>query len=151
MVIEAPIGPADTAVLVLRRVRRDALPEEIHYRDGGCDVHPQCLTCPLPRCRYDEPGGLRAMLNAYRDQQVAALRRDGEQVDQIAERFSLSRRTVFRILSHGSRQALSSASGGLKAGLSASPKAGLSNSDEANGDNGHRQPSSEGTKEGFHA
>ncbi len=129
MVIEASIRPADTAGLVLRRVRRDALPEEIRYRDDGCDVHSHCLTCPLPRCRYDEPGGLRAMLNAYRDQQIAALRRDGEQVDQIAERFSLSRRTVFRILSHGS--------GGLKVGLSSS--------DEADGDNG------QGMKEGFHA
>ena len=88
-------GPATT----LRRVRRDALPEEILYRDDGCDIHPQCLSCPLPRCRYDEPGGVRAMLNGYRDRQILALRADGAAVDQIAERYSLSRRTVFRILS----------------------------------------------------
>ncbi len=111
MVIEVPVRPtlapekhqlaAEGAQqsVPLRRVRRDALPEEIHYRDDGCDIHPHCLTCLLPRCRYDEPGGLRAMLNAYRDQQIVALRRDGAHVDQIAERFSLSRRTVFRILS----------------------------------------------------
>jgi hypothetical protein len=99
------------AAPLLRRVRSDALPEEIQYRDEGCDIHPRCLTCPLPRCRYDEPGGLRAMLNAYRDQQIAALRREGAPVDQIAERYSLSRRTVFRVLS--------AASGGLKTGLSA--------------------------------
>jgi len=86
-------------VAVLRRVRRDALPEEIQYRDDGCDIHSQCLTCPLPRCRYDEPGGVRAMLNSYRDRQILALRADGEAVDQIADRYSLSRRTVFRILS----------------------------------------------------
>ncbi len=95
----------------LRRVRRDALPEEIRYRDDGCDIQPQCLTCPLPRCRYDEPGGLRGMLNAYRDEQIVALRGDGAPVDQIAERYSLSRRTVFRILSIGSRQAVSAAPG----------------------------------------
>ena len=104
----------------LRRVRRDALPEEIRYRDDGCDMHSQCLTCPLPRCRYDEPGGLRGMLNAYRDQQIVALRGDGAPVDQIAERYSLSRRTVFRILSTGSGQA-----------VQAAPGAG-------NGGNGHR-------------
>ncbi len=104
----------------LRRVRRDALPEEIRYRDDGCDIHPECLTCPLPRCRYDEPGGLRGMLNAYRDEQIVALRGDGAPVDQIAERYRLSRRTVFRILSTGSRQA-----------VSAAPAAG-------NGGNGHR-------------
>ncbi len=92
-------GQTGEAVPLLRRVRSDALPEEIQYRDEGCDIHPRCLTCPLPRCRYDEPGGLRAMLNAYRDQQIAALRQEGAPVDQIAERYSLSRRTVFRVLS----------------------------------------------------
>lgn len=113
MVIEVAARPpqveAGAVGQALRRVRRDALPEEIRYRDDGCDIHPQCLTCPLPRCRYDEPGGLRGMLNAYRDQQIVALRGDGAPVDQIAERYSLSRRTVFRILSTGSRQAVSAA------------------------------------------
>ncbi len=107
---------------LLRRVRSDALPEEIHYRDDGCDMHSRCLTCPLPRCRYDEPGGLRAMLNTYRDQQVVALRRDGAPVDQIAERYNLSRRTVFRILSAKDRRG-----------------------------NGHRQSSDSETKEGSYA
>ena len=113
MVIEVAARPPQVEVgavgQALRRVRRDALPEEIRYRDDGCDIHPQCLTCPLPRCRYDEPGGLRGMLNVYRDQQIVALRGDGAPVDQIAERYSLSRRTVFRILSTGSRQAVSAA------------------------------------------
>jgi hypothetical protein len=133
--------PLADAAPLLRRVRSDALPEEIHYRDDGCDIHSRCLTCPLPRCRYDEPGGLRAMLNTYRDQQVVALRRDGAPVDQIAERYSLSRRTVFRILS--------SASGGLKTGLSASLKTGLSAGDRRG--NGHRQSSGSETKEGSYA
>src|SRR3989304_6042516 len=91
--VDSPLAP------VRRGVRRDALPEEIQYRDDGCDIHSQCLTCPLPRCRYDEPGGVRAMLNSYRDRQILALRADGAAVDQIADRYSLSRRTVFRILS----------------------------------------------------
>ncbi len=112
--------PALAKQLIHNRARSDALPEHAQYRDDGCDIHPQCLTCPLPRCRYDEPGGLRGMLNAYRDQQIVALRGDGAPVDQIAERYNLSRRTVFRILSTGSRQA-----------LSAVPAAG-------NGGNGHR-------------
>jgi DNA-binding NarL/FixJ family response regulator len=115
----------------LRRVRRDALPEEIRYRDDGCDMHPQCLTCPLPRCRYDEPGGLRGMLNAYRDQQIVALRGDGAPVDQIAERYSLSRRTVFRILSTGSPSGASESAKRTRQAVSAAPAAG-------NGGNGHR-------------
>ncbi|OGO46150.1 MAG: hypothetical protein A2W34_06485, partial [Chloroflexi bacterium RBG_16_64_32] len=92
MVIETSVSLAGEDIS-LRRVRRDALPEEIVYRDDGCDMHPRCLTCPLPRCRYDEPGGLRAMLNAYRDEQIAAQRREGAPVDEIAERYGLSRRT----------------------------------------------------------
>lgn len=86
------------ALLPLRRVREDALPEHTRYRDDGCDVHPHCLTCPLPRCRYDEPGGVRALLNAYRDRQIVGLRRDGLTVDELARRFRISRRTVFRVL-----------------------------------------------------
>ena len=80
------------------RVRRDTLPEQTGYRDDGCDIHPACLTCPLPRCRYEEKGGLRAMINAYRDQQIAGLRDAGVTAEELSERFGLSRRTIFRIL-----------------------------------------------------
>ncbi len=81
------------------RVRADALPEHTRYRDDGCDIHPHCLTCPLARCRYDEPGGLRSLLNAGRDREIAELRLRGVPVDDLAGRFGISRRTVFRILS----------------------------------------------------
>ncbi|MBI2913574.1 MAG: helix-turn-helix domain-containing protein [Chloroflexi bacterium] len=80
------------------RVRADALPEHTRYRDDGCDIHPHCLTCPLPRCRYDAPGGLRALLNARRDRQIVELRLGGVPVEDLAWRFGVSRRTVFRIL-----------------------------------------------------
>lgn len=81
------------------QVRSDALPEHIEYRDEGCDLFASCLTCPLPRCRYDEPGGVRAMLNRERDHQIRALREDPSlSVDDIADRFGVSRRTVFRAL-----------------------------------------------------
>ena len=80
------------------RVRADALPEHTRYRDDGCDVHPHCLTCPLPRCRYAEPGGLRALLNARRDCQIVEMRLQGVPVDDLAWRFGVSRRTVFRVL-----------------------------------------------------
>ena len=92
------------------RVRADALPEHTRYRDDGCDIHPHCLTCPLPRCRYDAPGGLRALLNARRDRQIVEMRLMGVPVDDLAWRFGVSRRTVFRILSTP-----------LKAGLESRP------------------------------
>ena len=84
-----------------KRTRSDALPEFMRYRDDGCDVHDHCLTCPLPRCRYEEPGGLRALLNEQRDRQITQLRRKGASVDELAGRFGVSRRTVFRVLGSG--------------------------------------------------
>lgn len=85
------------------RVRADALPEYTHYRDDGCEVNPSCLTCPLPRCRYEEPGGLRGLLNGYRDRQIVEMRMSGTPVEELAERFGVSRRTVFRILGANQR------------------------------------------------
>src|SRR5438034_358200 len=79
-------------------VRGDSLPERTGYRDDGCEIHPQCLTCPLPRCRYDEPGGLTGLLNGLRDREIAALKSRGMAVEEIADTFGVSRRTVFRVL-----------------------------------------------------
>ena len=80
------------------RVRGDSLPERTGYRDDGCEIHPQCLTCPLPRCRYDEPGGLTGLLNGLRDREIVALKSRGMAVEEIADTFGVSRRTVFRVL-----------------------------------------------------
>ncbi|MDP2949726.1 MAG: helix-turn-helix domain-containing protein [Chloroflexota bacterium] len=85
-----------------KRVRQDALPESTHYRDEGCDLYSSCLACPLPRCRYDEPGGARALLNLGRDREILHLRRrQGLAVETLARRYGVSRRTVFRILRKG--------------------------------------------------
>ncbi len=92
--LPAPIGSGQAR----KKVRADALPEYSRYRDDGCDVHPICLTCPLPRCRYEEPGGLRAILNEYRDRQITWLRKKGASVDELAGQFGISRRTIFRVL-----------------------------------------------------
>jgi hypothetical protein len=85
-----------------QRVRQDALPEFTRYHDEGCDLYPSCLTCPLPRCRYDKPGGVRAIFNVRRDREILQLRRrQGLPVDTLARRYGVSRRTVFRILRRG--------------------------------------------------
>lgn len=80
------------------RVRTDALPEFTRYRDDGCDISESCFSCPLPRCRYEEPGGLRALLNEQRDQEILQLRMKGVPVDELADYFGISRRTVFRVI-----------------------------------------------------
>ncbi len=81
-----------------RRVRMDALPEHVDYRDGGCELSPSCLRCPLARCRYDEPGGARRVLQGSRDEAVQRFREDGTGIDALASQFGVSRRSVFRIL-----------------------------------------------------
>ncbi len=103
-------GPSERC----RAPRADALPEHIQYRDDGCDAHPQCLTCPLVRCRYEEPGGVRALLNRDRDREIVDLRGRGHSIEDLAHRFGVSRRTVFRAL-QGRRGAVVKLSGlGLK-------------------------------------
>jgi len=92
------LEPAPMALDLEKRARRDALPEHTHYVDTGCEVHPSCLTCPLVRCRYDEPGGARKLLSHDRDRSIVELRRRGLPVNAIASRAGVSRRTVFRIL-----------------------------------------------------
>lgn len=98
--IPLPIEPSRPG-----RVRSDSLPEFTRYRDDGCSVSPSCLDCPLPRCRYEEPGGLRALLNEHRDRQILDLRRRGVSVEELADRFGVSRRTVFRVISAAARPA----------------------------------------------
>ncbi len=77
-------------------LRERQLPENATYRDDGCDLHPSCLSCPLPVCRYDMPGGKRAVLNLYRDQMIATLRRDYT-VPVVAGLLGVSARTVVRV------------------------------------------------------
>lgn len=94
-----------TVELLTRKPRADALPENTSYADTGCDLYPSCLNCPLPRCRYEEPGGVAAMLRPGRNANILQLRdQDGMTVDQLAEVFGVSRRTIFRVLRSGGRK-----------------------------------------------
>jgi len=87
------------SVQLERPARIDALPENTSYADSGCDLYPSCLRCPLPRCRYEDPGGAPAMLRTGRNASISRLAlQQGLGVDEIARMFGLSRRTVFRVL-----------------------------------------------------
>jgi hypothetical protein len=89
----------------LLKPRRDALPEHTQYIDGGCDLHPSCLTCPLVRCRYDEPGGARKLRSDERDRAILRLHRQGSlKVEAVARSFGVSRRTVFRVLARARQE-----------------------------------------------
>ena len=77
----------------------DTLPENYAYRDDGCDVSPSCLGCPLPYCKYDNPTAYYQQIRESRDLEVVQVSRtQGKTVPQLARHFSLSQRTVHRIL-----------------------------------------------------
>ena len=74
---------------------RDGLPENTSYQDDGCDIHDQCLTCPLPACRYEmPPGRARALAQAAA---LAQLLARGRTMDEAAVELGVSRRTVYRL------------------------------------------------------
>lgn len=76
-------------------IRRDTKPELVDWRDDGCSLHPHCLTCPLPRCRYEMgPGQARALADWFVLRDVLA---DGRTVEQAAADLGVSRRTVYRL------------------------------------------------------
>ena len=81
-----------------RALRLDLLPEHYPYKDDGCEVSPSCLRCPLPKCKYDEPGWWQRFQREERDRDVLRAWREGLTVHQLAQKFGISPRTVFRIL-----------------------------------------------------
>ena len=77
----------------------DWLPEFTSYGDNGCDLHSSCLTCPLPQCRYDDPGWIQREERQQRDGAILEARlAEALAVPQLADRFGVSTRTVHRIL-----------------------------------------------------
>lgn len=86
-------------MITLAPVRADTLPENTNYRDDGCDISASCLTCPLPVCKFDNPGWVRRASRHRRDESVVRARRsEGLGVVELADRFQLSSRTIHRIL-----------------------------------------------------
>ena len=81
----------------------DTVPERYPYRDDGCEVSPSCLRCPLPQCKYDDPGWFQRQKRGERDRRVmTALAESDLSVPQVATLFALSQRTIFRILRRAS-------------------------------------------------
>jgi len=75
------------------------LPQLDEYRDTGCEVAPACLSCPLPVCRYDSETGVRGIVNAERNDEMAQMKAEGWTAKRIAEHFGVTVRTVHYVLS----------------------------------------------------
>ena len=88
-------------------LRLDILPESYPYRDDGCEVSPSCLRCPLPVCKYDDPGRERREERNRRDEEILGAReRERLSATELARRFGVSERTVFRAVQRGRARAL---------------------------------------------
>ena len=85
-------------VTITRARRRDALPEHLTYHDDGCEVAPRCLACPLERCRYEEPNGIRTVRVRERAADIRALQREGLTNAGVMARMGITRRTLYRTL-----------------------------------------------------
>jgi hypothetical protein len=63
----------------------------------GCDVAPHCLQCPLPLCRFDDPGGYQYWKRTKRrDEQIVELWDKGVKPEEIAVAVGCTPRTVWR-------------------------------------------------------
>ena len=77
----------------------DDVPEFYHYEDTGCEVSASCLNCPLPQCKYDDPAWFQRNRRLARDFKIwAAMQQEDLAVEGAAERFSVTVRTIFRIM-----------------------------------------------------
>ena len=96
---------------VTRVTALDTFPENYHYEDTGCEVSVSCLSCPLPQCKYDDPGWFQKHRRIARDLKVwSTMLSESLTVEEAAERFSVTVRTVFRII-HRCREAESEGDG----------------------------------------
>ena len=94
-------------------LRLDMQPESYAYRDNGCAVARSCLRCPLPRCKYDDPNERRREARDRRDGEMLAVRRrERLTVSELAVRFGVSERTVFRAVQREREGALGGRGGG---------------------------------------
>ena len=67
---------------------------------------PSCLSCPLPQCVHDLPGGIPTLRRIVREIEIKQRRADGETLAEIAGTVGISVRTVTRLL--GERGAIAS-------------------------------------------
>ena len=74
------------------------------YQDTGCDLFHSCLVCPRVRCKYDDPAEAQRERAMMQDQmRLDLMTREGLTVQEAAERFGVTARTVHRILARTRR------------------------------------------------
>ena len=67
-------------------------------QDTGCRHWSECSSCPFPACIYDDPRGARHAALAPRNQEIRRLFQDGYRAVDIAARFGVHTRSVYRAI-----------------------------------------------------
>ena len=74
--------------------------EYYHYEDTGCEVSSSCLVCPLSRRRYDDPVWYQRLRRTAKDMKVwRTVESEGLTAEEAAMKFSVTERTIFRMIS----------------------------------------------------
>jgi hypothetical protein len=85
--------------LLSTKTMTNTFPEVYYYTDNGCEVSKSCLSCPIPQCKYDDPIWFQQYQRHGRDLKLlTVMHLEGLTVEKTAERFSVTVRTVFRIM-----------------------------------------------------
>ena len=109
---------------VASRQRQIAEPRFDHYEDTGCEVASTCFDCPLPRCKFDDMEWFYKYRRLGRYLHMASvIHSEGLTIPEAAERFSVTERTVFRVLRrcHDAMQELTPAEAAVFASLATQP------------------------------
>jgi hypothetical protein len=89
--------------------------QDFKFEDAGCEVSDSCLNCPLPRCKYDDPVWYQKHRRLAKDLKVlTVMRTEKLSVEEAAERFSVTVRTIFRIMRRSREDALNLGYGDLE-------------------------------------
>ena len=75
-----------------------------YYKDEGCEFAVSCLNCLFPECVYDHPGGKRRWMREVRDRKIVQLFTMGNGINELAEKFRVSRRTIQRALGRNNNE-----------------------------------------------
>jgi DNA-binding transcriptional ArsR family regulator len=76
----------------------DIIPDDVNWKDTGCEIYSSCLNCPLDKCMEEEPRGRQRLRMLARSKRMAELRDQGKSICEIARGFQVSPRTVQRAL-----------------------------------------------------
>ena len=90
----------------MRKYKKETLGWHNVNLDHGCEIAPKCLECPLPQCKHDDPLGYVRQLRLDKDALILEeMEKRGLGVDEAAQVFGVTPRTVFRVKAGGRSQA----------------------------------------------